>query len=129
VLEEISLFHSDEYVRSVVLDSLMEIDTQVTVDVLEKLMVDPSVEARRTAAATAVRLKHPRSRAILKKALDDEDSGVLLAGIEGCEVKRIHKAVPKLESALKHPNVTIRRHAARALRVLTGRSYRKKIRQ
>jgi hypothetical protein len=66
---------------------------------------------------------------MLKRALDDEDPRVLLSAIEGCQLKRIHKAVPKLKVALHHPNVTIRRHAARALQTITGRNYRNRIKQ
>ena len=72
---------------------------------------------------------HSASHAILIKAIDDEDAQVRFAAMEGCEWKKIVKAVPKLKAALGHGEIAVQEKAARALKVITKRSYEGRIKR
>ena len=54
--------------------------------------------------------------------LDDDDTGVRLMVIEGARFIG-RPAIEPLMHSLGDPNTTVRRHAARALRGLTGKDF------
>ena len=127
VLKDLGLTHSDQRVREGALDLLTELDAGATAQVLEQMIDDESADLRRLATRTALRLNHRSVKALLLKAVEDDDAGVRLAAMDGCAVRRVLKAVPALKRSLDDPRITVRRHAARALHSLTGRRYTVKV--
>jgi len=129
VLKDISLTHSEQKTRLAVLGILARLDTDATIEVLEHMIDDSETEVRMVAAKTAAKLDDPRTIPVLTKALEDANTGIRNVAIGACETKRIKSAVPALLRALDDPMAGIRRHAARALRNLTGKDYRDRIKR
>jgi HEAT repeat protein len=127
VMKDVCLTHDDPKVRSAVFDQLMVTDKDAGAEVLQTLIDDPDAQVRMMAAQAASHLSHPTSAEVLKKALGDDDPSVLLAGIEGSQLRGLRSAVPQIKAALDSDNLTVRRHAARALLALTGKSYQHRV--
>ena len=124
VMKDVCLTHDDPKVRSAVFDQLMTTDKDAGAEVLQTLIDDPDAPIRLMAAQAAAHLKHRTSAKVIMKALDDDDPSVLLAGIEGSQLHGLKGAVRQIKAALNSSdNLTVRRHAARALLALTGKSY------
>lgn len=120
VLQEVAM--SNPEVRKPVLNILMVLNVDAAFDQLEVMIEDEDAAIRVAAASAAVSNPHPRSGEILSKVLDDDDTGVRLMVIEGARFIG-RPAIEPLMHSLGDPNTTVRRHAARALRGLTGKDF------
>jgi putative membrane-bound dehydrogenase-like protein len=75
--------------------------------------ISGSVEARRNAVWTAVRLDHPAAREFIKDALKDRDESVQLAALHAVSLLRIKTPIPA--GLLTGSSLHVRRAAAEAL--------------
>lgn len=128
VLKELAATHPDPAVRKAVLDLLTGLDPKSAAEIVVQLSRDKNVEVQRTAVSVAARLDDSRSLEVLQQGVQSEDGGVRQAAVEGLGARREASAVSALESALKDPNITVRRHAARALQLITGKNYNNQVR-
>jgi HEAT repeat protein len=129
VLKDVSLTHSERKMRLATLGILTRLNVDATMEVVKEMIDDTDAEIRLVAAKTAMKTDDPRCIPILEKAVEDSDSGIRLIAIGACEFREIHSAVPAIKRALDDPVLVVRRHAARALRRLTGVNYRDRIRR
>lgn len=127
VLHAIVVEDGDTDTRKAALDVLTVLDADKAVEAMAGLIEADAMPLRRLAVDAAVQLRHRGTVAVIKRALADDNDGVRLSAIGGCELKRVRSAVPVLQKAMDDPNINIRRHAARALRAITGKQYRARI--
>lgn len=132
VLSDICRSYEDMRVRTVVLALLMAIDDGATIDVIEEGYRDGPSEWKRECVRNATRFKNQtkqksimeRAKKMVADAAFSDDIGVLLEGVGGVEVYQIKSK--KIEKRLyslvkKHEEMSVRRHAARAFRAITGK--------
>ena len=124
VLKEVAT--SNPEVRQPVLNILMVIDADAAFDLLAVMIEDDELATRVAAARAAVANPHPRSREILEKVLDDDDPSIRLVVSDGWRLIGLDAVGPLMRS-LSDPNMTVRRHSARALKGLTGKDYSRQI--
>jgi HEAT repeat protein len=89
-------------------------DTRATQPLIRATLRDPAPQVRAQAAAAVARIEGDRAIDVLVAALADPDYATRLRALEAFEAIRVEDTAP-LESALRDPNVDVRRRAALAL--------------
>lgn len=123
-LKEVCLTNSDPKVRLATFEVLMAVDKDASMEVIQKMSSESDVGIRTAAVEAAIRLDDPRTVAVLEKAIKDSDPHIRQTAVGGMITKKDAKnSISALEQALRDDNITTRRHAARSLQMLTGKSY------
>jgi HEAT repeat protein len=130
VLKDVALTHNDVRVRKAVLEILTGLDPKCAADVALLMSKDGDAEIQRTGVSAARHLDDPRTYDVLAQGLKAKDAAVRQDAVEGMGVRGDSRAVPALESTMKNEkeDITVRRHAARSLQLITGRNYNSEVR-
>jgi HEAT repeat protein len=125
VLRDIAQTNSDPNLRKAVLDILVSLDPKGTADLMAQMSKDKDPQVQLAVISAAKAIDDPRSYDILTQGVRSQDQTARQAAVEGLGARRDARAVPDLEAALNDPNssITVRRHAARSLQLITGRNY------
>jgi HEAT repeat protein len=130
VLKDVAQAHQDPMVRKAVMDILIALDTKAAAEVATKLSQDNNPEVQRSAITAAKYMEDPRSYEILSRGIQSQDESTRLAAIQAVGARREQQAVSALEGALRDPSssITVKRHAARSLQLITGKDYNSQVR-
>jgi HEAT repeat protein len=126
VLSEIAEKTDDSTLQFAVFGVLSYLDEKESVEVLGKLIVSPKLETRMEVVSIASKMNSPSAAPVLIKALEDENMMIRSTAAGALGPTGAREAIAPLRKALMNdPEKSVRAHAARSLKDLTGQDYRR----